>query len=165
LAEQVAVIYAGTQGYLDKVPVARVREWEAGFVRFLKSERADVLSAIEKQKALDDPLFERLKAAISTFNHQFGVEGYKDVPDTSTPPPSGGGQGGGGPKPAAATVKAPAPPAPARAKEQPKVAKPHVAQAAAQDEDAEGRPSQLDQIRAAISEEPKPKKPREPKAK
>jgi F-type H+-transporting ATPase subunit alpha len=81
LSEQVAVIYAGTQGHLDKVPVAKVREWEAGFVRFLKSERPEVLAAIEKQKALDDRLFERLKAAISTFNHQFGVEGYKDVPD------------------------------------------------------------------------------------
>jgi hypothetical protein len=165
LAEQVAVIYAGTQGYLDKVPVARVREWEAGFVRFLKSERADVLSAIEKQKALDDPLFERLKAAVSTFNHQFGVEGFKDVPDSgSTPSSSGGERGEGRPKPAAA-VKAPAPPAPAPAKEQPKVAKPHMAQSGAKDEDAEGRPSQLDQIRAAISDEPKPKKPREPKAK
>jgi len=166
LAEQVAVIYAGTQGYLDKVPVARVREWEAGFVRFLKSERADVLSAIEKQKALDDPLFERLKAAISTFNHQFGVEGFKDVPDSaSTPTPSGGERGEGRPKPAAAVVKAPAPPAPAPAKEQPKVAKPHMAQSAAKDEDAESRPSQLDQIRAALSDEPKTKKPREPKAK
>jgi F-type H+-transporting ATPase subunit alpha len=81
LAEQVAVLYAGTQGHIDKVPVARVREWEAGFVRFLKSERPDLLSAIEKQKALDDSLFERLKAAISTFNHQFGVEGYEDMPD------------------------------------------------------------------------------------
>jgi F-type H+/Na+-transporting ATPase subunit alpha len=77
LAEQVAVIYAGTQGYLDKVPVARVREWEAGFVRFLKSEQSDLLAAIEKEKALDDALFERLKAAISTFNHQFGVEADK----------------------------------------------------------------------------------------
>ncbi len=81
LAEQVAVIYAGTQGYVDKVPTARVREWEASFVRFMKSERRGVLEAIDKQKALDDNLFERLKAAISTFNHQFGVEGYGDVPD------------------------------------------------------------------------------------
>jgi len=77
LAEQVAVLYAGTQGYLDKVPVTRVREWEAGFVRFLKSEEPDLLAEIEKQKALDDKLFERLKAAISTFNHQFGVEADK----------------------------------------------------------------------------------------
>ena len=39
LAEQVAVIYAGTQGFVDKVPVARVKEWETGFLRFLRSER------------------------------------------------------------------------------------------------------------------------------
>ncbi|HMJ39066.1 MAG TPA: F0F1 ATP synthase subunit alpha [Verrucomicrobiae bacterium] len=173
LAEQVAVIYAGTQGFLDKVPVARVREWEAGYVRFLKSERADVLAAIEKQKALDDSLFERLKAAISTFNHQFGVEGYKDVPDSATPPPSGGGQGGGGAKPATAAAKAP--PAPA-ATEHPKPAKAAApaqapakapnAQASSKEEDAEVRPSQLDQIRAAIADpETKPKPaPKKPKA-
>ena len=83
------MIYAGTQGHIDKVAVARVREWEAGFVRFLKSERQSVLDAIEKQKALDDTLFARLKAAISTFNHQFGVEGYQDVPDPSGPPADG----------------------------------------------------------------------------
>jgi F-type H+-transporting ATPase subunit alpha len=81
LGLQVAAIYAGTQGHLDKVPTARVREWEAGFVRFLKSERPTVISEIEEKKALDDALFERLKAAISTFNHQFGVEGYSDVAD------------------------------------------------------------------------------------
>ncbi|HYS98840.1 MAG TPA: F0F1 ATP synthase subunit alpha, partial [Candidatus Dormibacteraeota bacterium] len=85
LSEQVAVLYAGTQGHLDKVPVARVREWEAGFVRFLKSDRAGVLQEIDKQKAVDDQLFARLNAAIATFNHQFGIEGYKDEPD-----PSGG---------------------------------------------------------------------------
>src|SRR5712692_7080514 len=81
LGEQVAVIYAGTQGHVDKVPTARVLEWEAAFVRFMRSERPGVLEAIDKQKALDDNLFERLKAAISTFNHQFGVEGYQDQPD------------------------------------------------------------------------------------
>ncbi len=85
LSEQVAVLYAGTQGHLDKVPVARVREWEAGFVRFLRSERPGVLEDIEKQKALDDALFARLNAAISTFNHQFGVEGYSEQPDTAEP--------------------------------------------------------------------------------
>jgi F-type H+-transporting ATPase subunit alpha len=93
LAEQVSVLYAGTQGFIDKVPVARVREWEAGFVRFLKSERPDLLATIEKEKALDDKLFERLKAAISTFNHQFGVEGYQEMPDptgkAAEPPPAG----------------------------------------------------------------------------
>jgi hypothetical protein len=165
LAEQVAVIYAGTQGYVDKVPVARVREWEAGFVRFLRSERPDVLAEIDKKKALDDKLFERLKAAISTFNHQFGVEGATDVADPgagSSEPPS--------------APKAEAKPA---AKAQPKShapAKPK-AQVKTETESEESRPSQLNQIRAAMADaptkpapaagpdngEPKPK-PRKPKA-
>ena len=81
LGVQVAVLYAGTQGYLDKIPTARVREWETAFERFMKTERSGVLEEIDEKKALDDPLFERLKAAISTFNHQFGVEGYNAVPD------------------------------------------------------------------------------------
>jgi F-type H+-transporting ATPase subunit alpha len=106
LAEQVAVIYAGTQGYVDKVPTARVLEWEASFVRFMRSERPGVLEAIDKQKALDDSLFERLKAAISSFNHQFGVEGYSDVPDPA-------------PK---AEAKAPVPKAELKAEAKPKVA-------------------------------------------
>ena len=85
------MLYAGTQGHADKVPVARVQEWEAGLVRFLKSERPTILSEIDKQKALDDNLFARLTAAISTFNHQFGVDGYVDVADhgpsaTAAPP-------------------------------------------------------------------------------
>ena len=91
LGLQVAAIYAGTQGHLDKVPVARVQEWEAGFARFLTGERPTVLSEIEAKKALDDKLFERLKAAISTYNHQFGVEGYSDVADpgpSSEPKPA-----------------------------------------------------------------------------
>jgi F-type H+-transporting ATPase subunit alpha len=152
LAEQVAVIYAGTQGYTDKVPVARVREWEASFIRFMRSERADVFAEIEKKKALDDALFERLKAAISTFNHQFGVEGYSDVadpgPGKSAPPPSDGGQTKAAPKPQAPPAtrpqaKAPAPP------------KPHKVPAKAEtDASEENRPSQLNQIRAAMADAP-----------
>jgi F-type H+-transporting ATPase subunit alpha len=98
MAEQVAVIYAGTQGHLDKVAVAQVKEWESGFVRFLKSERPGLLAEIDSKKALDEALFTRLKAAISTFNHQFGLEGYDNVPDP----------GDSGPPAAAPAAAAPA---------------------------------------------------------
>src|SRR5437588_9544309 len=81
LGEQVAALYAGTQGHLDKVAVNRVIEWTGGFIRFLKSDRQGLLEAIDKQQALDDSLFAGLNAAISTFNHQFGIEGYEDQPD------------------------------------------------------------------------------------
>jgi F-type H+-transporting ATPase subunit alpha len=144
LAEQVAVIYAGTQGFLDKVPVARVREWEAGFVRFLKSEQKELLDAIEEQKALDDSLFEKLKAAISTFNHQFGVEGAKGVPDTGAKAPE---------TPTSSDKAEPKRQAPV-AKEEPKAQMPAKAEKTrpiAKGE-AEERPSQLNQIRAAIAD-------------
>jgi F-type H+-transporting ATPase subunit alpha len=147
LAEQVAVIYAGTQGHLDKVPVARVREWEAGFVRFLRSEQPEMLAEIEKKQALDDAIFERLKAAISTYNNQFGVEGYSGQPAAA---------------PAKPDVKAePTGQAPA-AKAEPKAptrAKAPQSQAPAKDEAAE-RPSQLNQIRAAIADAPKKGSPK-----
>jgi F-type H+-transporting ATPase subunit alpha len=101
LGLQVAAIYAGTQGHLDKVAVAKVQEWERGFARFLTSERPGVLEEIEAKKALDDKLFDRLKAAISTYNHRFGVDGYGDIAD---PGPSAEG-----PKPTAAAGSAPSP--------------------------------------------------------
>ena len=74
LGIQVCVIYAGTHGFVDKVPVARVPEWETGFTRFLRSERKDLLEEIEKQKALDDDLNGKIDDAIKAFNRQFGVE-------------------------------------------------------------------------------------------
>jgi F-type H+-transporting ATPase subunit alpha len=176
LAEQVAVLYAGTQGFLDKVPVARVREWEAGFVRFLKTEEPDLLAEIEKQKALDDKLFERLKAAIANFNHQFGVEADKATQATKSDGKS--------------APKAQAPTAGVEAKGQsPAMTEtaegPAKVERAEKAEKAEERPSQLNQIRAAVNDspakpapaagpaplsdeehtEPKPKpKPRKPKA-
>ena len=174
LAEQVAVIYAGTQGFLDKVPVARVREWEAGFVRFLRSEQKELLDSIEKQKALDDPLFEKLKAAISSFNRQFGVEEAKQSADKGAKPAEAA-KPGDKPQPKA---QAPAPaaqpetkvPAPAAQAAAPAAApvKAEEAQGEA-DPDTASRPSQLNQIRAALADtpadaEPKPKRPRRPKA-
>ncbi len=175
LAEQVAVIYAGTQGFLDKVPVARVREWEAGFVRFLRSEQKELLDAIEKQKALDDPLFDKLKAAISSFNRQFGVEEAKAAPDKGAKP---AGAAKPGDKPQQAKAQAPSPAAqpetkaaaPAVQAAAPAAAPAKAAEAQGEaDPDAASRPSQLNQIRAALADtpadtEPKPKRPRKPKA-
>ncbi|KND18298.1 ATP F0F1 synthase subunit alpha [Pannonibacter phragmitetus] len=69
--EQVAVIYAGVNGYLDKIPVDRVREFEAGLLLSLRGEHADLLDAIWQKKALDDELTARLRAAIEAFAKSF----------------------------------------------------------------------------------------------
>ena len=44
--KQVAILYAATTGALDDVPTPRVREWEAGFYRFLEGERPKILTEL-----------------------------------------------------------------------------------------------------------------------
>ncbi|HEX6348877.1 MAG TPA: F0F1 ATP synthase subunit alpha [Candidatus Dormibacteraeota bacterium] len=72
---QVAVIYAGTRGLLDKVPINRIREWEQQFARFVRSEHAGYLDLIEKEKKWDDATGQQTEEMIKAFNRQFGVEG------------------------------------------------------------------------------------------
>jgi F-type H+-transporting ATPase subunit alpha len=69
--EEVAVIFAGGQGYLDDLPVSKVGEFEAGLLGYLRSKAPDVLSAIAKEKALSDDLRAKLKAAIDAFKKTF----------------------------------------------------------------------------------------------
>ncbi|CAN7339404.1 ATP synthase subunit alpha [Devosia sp. Root413D1] len=69
--EEVAVIFAGGQGYLDDLPVSKVGEFEAGLLSYLRSKGADVLAAIAKEKALSDDLRAKLKAAIDAFKKTF----------------------------------------------------------------------------------------------
>ncbi|ESQ74922.1 F0F1 ATP synthase subunit alpha [Asticcacaulis sp. AC402] len=69
--EQVAVIYAGTRGYLDKVAVGDVRRYEKELLSLLRTRHVDLLSAIRDQKALSADLEEKLKAVITDFTASF----------------------------------------------------------------------------------------------
>ena len=69
--EQVAVLYAGVNGYLDKLAVSQVGPFEQGLLANLRSDHADLLDAIATKKALDDELTKRLKDAIDSFAKSF----------------------------------------------------------------------------------------------
>jgi F-type H+-transporting ATPase subunit alpha len=84
---QVAVIFAGTRGYLDKVPVNQVREWETAFARLLRAEHADYIEAIEKERKWDDSMVERTREIVEEFNRSFGVEGTPPRPEPTAPAP------------------------------------------------------------------------------
>src|SRR6202158_236682 len=71
LAEQVSVLYAGTQGFIDKVPVARVKDFETGLYRFLETERPKVLEELGQTKALSDDLTSALDEAVTAFKTSF----------------------------------------------------------------------------------------------
>jgi len=72
--EQVVVIYAATNGYLDDLPVEQVRKFEAGFLKFLKEERPDILEEIRTTGQLPEELEERLKKAVTDFKERFVAE-------------------------------------------------------------------------------------------
>jgi len=69
--EQVASIFAGTQGFADAVPVKEVTRYEAAMLSYLRSDHADVLGKIRDTKALDDDTAKALKDALATFGKQF----------------------------------------------------------------------------------------------
>merc|ERR1711939_1179371 len=69
--EQVPVIFAGVNGYLDDLPVNKVGEFEEAFVAHLKSNESDLLATIDKEGALSKDLEARLKDVVTTFTKSF----------------------------------------------------------------------------------------------
>ena len=73
-AEQVIVLYAGTKGYLDTLPVNRVTDFEAGLLSHFRGNHADILDTITNndQKIAGD-LEDKIKSAIDSF-----LKGFKE---------------------------------------------------------------------------------------
>jgi F-type H+-transporting ATPase subunit alpha len=66
-ADQVISIYAGTNGYFDKVPISQVAEIEKEMQRFIREQKSEVRDKLLETEALDDELTEALKAALEEF--------------------------------------------------------------------------------------------------
>src|SRR5713226_2453552 len=65
--QQVTIIFAVTNGYLDDVDVANVRAWENGFHEFIAAQHAALAEEIRTKKALSDDLTARLRKAIEQY--------------------------------------------------------------------------------------------------
>jgi F-type H+/Na+-transporting ATPase subunit alpha len=71
MEEQVIVIYAGVNGYLDPLPVDRVRAFEHGLLATLRSNHPDILEAIRTSRDLDDATAPKLKSAVEGYAKTF----------------------------------------------------------------------------------------------
>ena len=69
--KQIAAIWAAINGYIDAVPVDKVREWERRLHDFLDAKCADLQTQVREKKKLDDDIVKGLKAALEEFNAQF----------------------------------------------------------------------------------------------
>lgn len=71
IEEQVAVIYAGVRGYLDKVDPSLITSFETAFLEHLRSSQKDLLETIRKDGQLSQETDEKLKQVVSTFVETF----------------------------------------------------------------------------------------------
>ena len=63
------ILYAATRGFMDDVPVARVRDFEKNFLEYLRTAKPDILSGIRNLGTLSEP--EVLAEAIASFKKTF----------------------------------------------------------------------------------------------
>ncbi|PMP91639.1 MAG: F0F1 ATP synthase subunit alpha [Hydrogenobaculum sp.] len=69
--KQVIAIYAGTNGYLDDIPVSSVRKFEMELYGFLDANFKDLLDELKTKKAIDDSVKSKLKTALDKFKASF----------------------------------------------------------------------------------------------
>ncbi|MEW6108386.1 MAG: F0F1 ATP synthase subunit alpha [Nitrospirota bacterium] len=71
MEEQVILLFAGTQGFIDDVPVESVRKFEEEFLRYIRDRKADLKNELASKKAIDDDLKTKLTQAIEEFKKGF----------------------------------------------------------------------------------------------
>ncbi|MCC6408905.1 MAG: F0F1 ATP synthase subunit alpha, partial [Planctomycetes bacterium] len=69
--EQILVIYAGSNGYVDELPTSSLKRYEEELLAFVRDKHAGILEGIRTKKALDDELKGKLKDALEAFGKKF----------------------------------------------------------------------------------------------
>ncbi|HAD85927.1 MAG TPA: F0F1 ATP synthase subunit alpha [Rhodospirillaceae bacterium] len=73
VAEQVVVIFAGTQGFADKIAVGDITTYESRLLDAVRDKGADILATITEEKALSDDTSEKLKKFLDDFTKSFAA--------------------------------------------------------------------------------------------
>jgi F-type H+-transporting ATPase subunit alpha len=71
MQEQVVVIYAGVNGYLDALPVSKVKEFENGLLSLMRGKHTDLLNKIRDTNDLDDAAAAQLKGIVDGYAKSF----------------------------------------------------------------------------------------------
>ena len=69
--KQVAILFAGTQGYLDQFQVSDIRAFEDGLYSYLSSAQSALIDDLTKKKQLDDDIKKRLHDALKEYSENF----------------------------------------------------------------------------------------------
>ena len=101
--DQVMSIYAGSEGYLDAVPIKEVSRFEEQFLAFMRDRKSDVRALLAKERKMTDEVVKGLKAALDEFKKQYRpaapADAAADTPawpaprSDHSPDPRGGSSG------------------------------------------------------------------------
>lgn len=69
--DQIMLIFAGTQGHLDDLPVSSIKAFEKGFLSFIRSQKEDLRKELREKRELDDALRQKITEAILEFKKTF----------------------------------------------------------------------------------------------
>jgi len=78
VVDQVMSIYAGTRGYMDKVPRKSIHLWEKEFLDFMREQKSEIRNKLLETKKLDDDTEKQLVEAIKVFQHQYDTARAKE---------------------------------------------------------------------------------------
>lgn len=71
LSDQVLIIWAGTNGFLDDLPVEKIKEFEEKYLDYMKKHHAKIIEEIDKEKQLSNESVEKMKKIIEEFKTKF----------------------------------------------------------------------------------------------
>jgi len=73
VAEQIVILFAGINGFLDDIPLNKISRFEEDYVKYLKTNKTGVLEDITKNKIVSDKLSDTMKEHLTKFKKQFIV--------------------------------------------------------------------------------------------
>lgn len=74
VADQVISIFAGVNGFIDNIPVNKIREFEKGLIAYIKEKHATIRDEVKSKKKIDDEFGGQLKQIITEFKKSKGYE-------------------------------------------------------------------------------------------
>lgn len=67
VADQVSVIYAGSEGYLDKIEIENIRKWEREFLEYMHENYSELMKKINQGEKIEGKIEDQLRKAIDSF--------------------------------------------------------------------------------------------------
>jgi F-type H+-transporting ATPase subunit alpha len=83
--KQVAILFAGANGYLDDLAIEDIRRFETDLYRYLDNSKPELLQAIREKKELNDEIKSQLNGALKEFKQRFQSEKGQKPADDKTP--------------------------------------------------------------------------------